>query len=93
MFPLPAQAAPWGRWGKAEVTCPRPVESNARVGDRDRAAEKAPEEDDTHTRTQGTSNSHCLFNKFCEDYLKPRHTILKFPVSGDLELFHLTPKS
>ena len=39
MLPPTPQAARWGD----EATCLRPVESNAGVGDRDRAAQKAPE--------------------------------------------------
>jgi len=40
---LTLQAAPWGGVGKVGVTCLRPVESNAGVGYRDRAAQKVSE--------------------------------------------------
>jgi len=32
-----------GRWWESAATCPRPVESNAGVRDRDCAAQKMPE--------------------------------------------------
>jgi len=47
----------WERWRKVGATCLRPVESSFGVGDRDRAAEKAPEgmrdrQADTYIHTQ-----------------------------------------
>jgi len=47
--------------GEMRVTCLRPVESSAAVGNCDRAAQKAPEGDDRQTDTQ-TDTIHALYD-------------------------------
>jgi len=45
----PLKVSPWWEvWGKVGATCLRPVESNAGVGNHNRATQKGPEGDDKH---------------------------------------------
>ena len=59
-----------GEVGEGGATCLRPVESNTGIGDRDRAAQKAPEWDDRQT------NRHVI-RPLCDDLLLP--LIVKTP--------------
>ena len=51
LTPIP-QAAPWMEVGAGGGHAPKPVESNAGIGDRQHAAQKAPEGDDRETNRQ-----------------------------------------
>ena len=49
------QAAPWGRWREGGGHVPKVCGVKCQGGDRDRAAQKAPEEDDRQIHTHDPS--------------------------------------